>query len=288
MEQQDLYQSAAELISEADALLIGAGAGMGVDSGLPDFRGNEGFWKAYPFLAKARIAFTEVANPHVLERDPALGWGFYGHRLALYRRTVPHEGFQILRQWAGKMPLGARIFTSNVDGQFQKAGFSESQIHECHGSLHYLQCMHGCGAGVWSADSFIPEVDEANCRLLNTMPVCPHCGELARPNVLMFEDLLWRPERSEAQQREEQAWINHLARAKAKVVVVELGAGSAIPTVRHFSSYISRECYVRVIRINLRESEVSHHHDVGIPEGALRALRGIDAALNGPSHDHAL
>lgn len=142
MEQQDLYQSAAELISEADALLIGAGAGMGVDSGLPDFRGNEGFWKAYPFLGEARMAFAEVANPRAFERDPALGWGFYGHRLALYRRTVPHEGFQILRQWAGKMPLGARIFTSNVDGQFQKAGFSESQIHECHGSLHYLQCMH--------------------------------------------------------------------------------------------------------------------------------------------------
>lgn len=38
----------ASIISSADALLIGAGAGMGKDSGLPDFRGNEGFWKNYP------------------------------------------------------------------------------------------------------------------------------------------------------------------------------------------------------------------------------------------------
>lgn len=112
------------------------------------------------------------------------------------------------------------------------------------------------------------------------MPVCPHCGGLARPNVLMFEDLSWRPERSEAQQREERALIDHLARARAKVVVVELGAGSTIATVRHFSSYISRECYGRVIRINLRESQVTHPHDVGIPEGALSALRGINAALH--------
>ena len=39
---------AARLIEKADGLLITAGAGMGVDSGLPDFRGNEGFWRAYP------------------------------------------------------------------------------------------------------------------------------------------------------------------------------------------------------------------------------------------------
>lgn len=46
---------AAKLIAEADGLLITAGAGMGVDSGLPDFRGTSGFWQAYPALGKAQI-----------------------------------------------------------------------------------------------------------------------------------------------------------------------------------------------------------------------------------------
>ena len=41
---------AKQFIEKADAVLITAGAGMGVDSGLPDFRGNEGFWKAYPVI----------------------------------------------------------------------------------------------------------------------------------------------------------------------------------------------------------------------------------------------
>ena len=49
---------AAQLIEQADALVIAAGAGMGVDSGLPDFRGNEGMWKAYPALGRAKIDFT--------------------------------------------------------------------------------------------------------------------------------------------------------------------------------------------------------------------------------------
>ncbi|KFE66366.1 hypothetical protein [Hyalangium minutum] len=62
MSQTELRR-AAEAIRSADALLIGAGAGMGVDSGLPDFRGNEGFWKAYPAYAKLGLDFASMANP---------------------------------------------------------------------------------------------------------------------------------------------------------------------------------------------------------------------------------
>src|SRR3954453_17290337 len=90
-------EEAAEPIRSADALLIGAGAGMGVDSGLPDFRGAEGFWKAYPpFRGKQ---FHELSTPHWFVTDPALAWGFFGHRLNVYRSALPHAGFDILRRW---------------------------------------------------------------------------------------------------------------------------------------------------------------------------------------------
>ena len=81
---------------DADAILVGAGAGMGVDSGLPDFRGKSGFWKAYPPLAKMGIEFEEMANPYWFTKNPSLAWGFYGHRLNLYQKTKPHCGFNIL------------------------------------------------------------------------------------------------------------------------------------------------------------------------------------------------
>lgn len=66
-----LSEATSELAG-ADALLITAGAGMGVDSGLPDFRGNEGFWKAYPALGRAKKSFTDMANPaaHVHRAPP--------------------------------------------------------------------------------------------------------------------------------------------------------------------------------------------------------------------------
>lgn len=274
------YSQAAELIAQADALVIGAGAGMGVDSGLPDFRGNQGLWQAYPAFAKAKLDFMEVARPGTFVQDPRLAWGFYGHRLDLYRKTVPHAGFDILRQWGKLMSRGTRIFTSNVDGQFQKAGFAEDQIHECHGSIHHMQCMDACESGVWNAAEFTPEVDQEACRLLNELPHCPHCAGLARPNILMFDDSNWLARRTQSQQQRETQWLGSMADSQARIVVVEMGAGTSIPSVRHFSHRLSQEFGARIIRINPREPQVPSAKDVGIAAGSLEALTEMDTALD--------
>ena len=109
------YATAAQYLAEADALLIGAGAGMGVDSGLPTFRGDTGFWQAYPALQGR--SFAEIATPDTFTHDPELAWGFYGHRLNLYRQYAPHARFAILRRWMATLarPPGAFVMTSNVD-----------------------------------------------------------------------------------------------------------------------------------------------------------------------------
>ncbi len=68
----DQTQKIKAAFQRADSLIISAGAGMGVDSGLPDFRGNHGMWQAYPELGKQRIDFTEIANPAAFRRHPRL------------------------------------------------------------------------------------------------------------------------------------------------------------------------------------------------------------------------
>jgi NAD-dependent SIR2 family protein deacetylase len=273
------YQHAAELIEQADALVIAAGAGMGVDSGLPDFRGNDGFWKAYPALAAAKLDFMDMASPRTFKNDPKLAWGFYGHRLNLYRQTIPHQGFHILRGWCDRMLLGSWVFTSNVDGQFQKAGFPEESIHECHGSIHQLQCLNNCILDTWDARHYLPSVNAETCQLLNELPACPHCGGLARPNILMFGDENWQYLQSEIQRRREDRWLAMLEENNARVVVVEIGAGTAIPSVRHFSQRIIHEYGGRLVRINPRESQVPSSYDVGIDTGSLEALKGIAKSM---------
>nr|WP_328822754.1 Sir2 family NAD-dependent protein deacetylase [Paraburkholderia domus] len=156
---------------------------MGVDSGLPDFRGQEGFWRAYPALRRQRLSFEDMANPARFAEHPELAWGFYGHRLKLYRDTVPHEGFAILRSWADRTSHGAFVFTSNVDGQFQKAGFPEHRVHECHGSIHALQCLETCTDDTWSATDFHPLVNEATSELESPLPSLWRSGASEYPNV---------------------------------------------------------------------------------------------------------
>jgi Sir2 family len=60
--QEENFEKAAVWLREADGLLITAGAGMGVDSGLPDFRGRDGFWSAYPALRNHGLSFEDMAN----------------------------------------------------------------------------------------------------------------------------------------------------------------------------------------------------------------------------------
>ncbi len=265
---------AAELLTQADALVIVAGAGMGVDSGLPDFRGNEGFWKAYPALGQAGIRFAEVASPGTFRADPELAWGFYGHRLALYRSTVPHPGFQILRGWADRMLHGAFVFTSNVDGHFQRAGFAEDAVHECHGSIHWLQCLRPCCADVWSANDWQPVVDVDRCQCVGDLPACPSCGSTLRPNILMFNDFEWLSRRYDSGSLD--AWLDKVERP----VVVEIGAGSVIPSARNFSHSVVRDRGGRMIRINPREARVPTRRDVGLSLGALAGLTAIERVLS--------
>jgi NAD-dependent SIR2 family protein deacetylase len=269
---ESAIRAAAEAIRTADAFLIGAGAGMGVDSGLPDFRGNEGFWKAYPPFKKLGLSFVQLANPYWFRHDPEQAWGFYGHRRNLYRVTQPHEGFAILKRWCEQAPHGYFVFTSNVDGHFQKAGFDDQRIVECHGSLEHLQCMRYCTNEIWTSPPEPVTIDETTFRASPPLASCPRCGGLARPNVLMFGDGEWLEHRTEEQQVRYATWRKQFR--GCRLVTIEIGAGISVPTVRI-------ECETsggQLIRIN--------PHEAGVPDGtiaistpACSALRAINMAL---------
>ena len=278
---QDDFKRAARAIRDADALLITAGAGIGVDSGLPDFRGNEGFWKAYPPMAKLGLSFVEMANPTWFDHDPTLAWGFYGHRLNLYRRTEPHRGFTQLLEIGRQKRGGYFVFTSNVDGQFQKTGFAEEHVEECHGSIHHLQCTHPCSAGIWDARNQRVAVDEDTFRAKEPLPRCKHCGGVARPNVLMFGDWSWISTRTDSQSGRRSAWLKEIKDAGLRLAIVEIGAGEVVATVRRLSEYIARAYGAILIRINPRDFWVPRGEDVSLPLGAAEGVDGIVDALRG-------
>lgn len=269
---KSIILEAATAVSQADAIFISAGAGMGVDSGLPDFRGNEGFWRAYPLLKKENCSFQDLANPLWFRDAPHRAWGFYGHRYKLYKSTEPHQGFRILQKWCQTKKTEPFVFTSNVDGHFQKSGFHSDFVYECHGSINYLQCIDGCANDIWPVNQLNIDINQSRLIATGKLPMCPYCSEVARPNILMFGDAEWLPQRSNIQSRNYDYW--KMQNANLKIVTIELGAGKAIPTARYASESMSGE----LIRINPRDSD-GCDKTISIPLGSLEALSAIDSVL---------
>ena len=192
-----------------------------------------------------------------------------GGGLFITWRAVPHDGFHILREIAEKLRNGAFVATSNVDGHFIKAGFAEHRIYEVHGSIHRMRCMDD-NCETWSAQSFIPKVDDEHCRLISELPRCHTCGSIALPNILMFADREWNDGMAECQQMRLNAWMAGVS----KLVTIEIGAGKNIPTIRNLGGRQDG----RMIRIN------PHHYllnpgknGVSLAMGGLPALRLIGA-----------
>ncbi len=270
-----MIERAAELIRSAEVFVITAGAGMGVDSGLPDFRGDRGFWNAYPMYARLGLSFVDCANPEHFERDPAFGWGFYGHRTNLYRETIPHPGFNIIKRWIERSNAAYFVVTSNVDGQFQKAGYADDRIVEVHGSIHHLQCISPCCRTIWENDELIPiNMETMRAR---SIPRCPYCSDVSRPNILMFGDWSWISDRTNVQQGRYRTFLE--SNRGKRIVVIEMGAGKAIPTIRYTSEGLGEAPNTTVIRINPREAEIDGPH-ISLEYGALEGLRKIDALFS--------
>ena len=279
-------QRAVEAVHGAQAMIIMAGAGIGVDSGLPDFRGPQGFWKAYPPLKDKGLQLSQMSNPEWFSSDPEFAWGFFGHRYNMYKKASPHKGFTILREWGEKMEHGYFVFTSNVDGHFQKAGFDADRIVECHGSIHYLQCLHkNVSPELWPMPEDADfDVDEETLRLKSPLPKVPPGQEkhLARPNILMFGDGGWIGQRTFKQEQNFHAFQMSLMKGGGiPFVVMEIGAGLTVPTVRETSeSLVGRNKGV-LIRINPHEPRVPKwpKENISLRMTGLEALQRIKELL---------
>jgi hypothetical protein len=253
---------AAKWIAGADALIIAAGAGMSVDSGLPDFRGSRGIWSTLLPASMHERDLHAFTQGRCFADNPREAWRFFGRALDICRDTPPHAGYALLRAWTRAKRHGAFVYTSNVDGQFQAAGFDEAHIVECHGSVHHFQCERPCSPAIWAAPRAVVPARP---------PRCPRCGGHARPNFLLFSDPSWIVTRTNAQRLRMEVW-----RARpTNPVVVEIGAGLTLPGVRTFAESLR----LPLVRINTHDALTDDTGILSLRGTALDILLRIDRAV---------
>jgi NAD-dependent deacetylase len=175
-----------ELLQDSNRIVALTGAGISTASGIPDFRSPGGLWDDQDPM--------EVATLSVFEQDPKRFWRFYRTRLDMADSYEPNPGHIFLSHLAQLGRLSA-VVTQNIDGLHQAAGVEDGLIHEVHGSVRELTCL-GCG-NRYPRSELDEMLDEGG------LPRCP-CGEVLKPAVVLFEEML--PE--EAVERSIQAIVD--------------------------------------------------------------------------------
>lgn len=255
---------AARVLDRCGALLVATGAGMGVDSGLPDFRGPGGVWGGYTQLPPDGVRRARAATPQAFLHEPQLAWRLLEQRRAHAAAVELHDGYAVVARWlAGAGPYGFAV-TSNVYGHLQRAGVDEARLLEVHGSHAQRQCLASCGQPPWPAP---PAGDDVPA------PRCPACGGPARPGTLLLGDFRFDSTRTD---RQNAAYARFCGRVDGRrLAIVEIGAGTVVRTIRSLTSQLAA-CRRDVTLIRVNPATDDEACDVHVAAGGRDGLVGID------------
>ena len=151
--------------------MVLTGAGISTESGIPDFRSATGIW--------AEVDPLEVASIRAFERDPERVWEFYRTRIHSLLAAEPNTGHLALAELERRGFVRA-IVTQNIDTLHSRAGSRE--VVEVHGSIRTADCP-GCLESEETAAVLVQLEERA-------VPLCPNCGEILKPGVTLFGELL--------------------------------------------------------------------------------------------------
>jgi len=172
MAHADAYERAARLLADAGRLVVFTGAGVSKESGIPTYEETlQGRW------AEFDPAFLNSVQ--TFSRDPELVWGYYQDMLSRYGDVKPngaHEAIRRLESLVDKVV----VVTQNIDGLHQQAGSTD--VVELHGSFRRYRCAGGRHTSM-TYEQLIHKESSPVSR-------CPHCGDIARPEVVYFGELL--------------------------------------------------------------------------------------------------
>jgi NAD-dependent protein deacetylase/lipoamidase len=182
-----------QALRNARSVFVLTGAGMSAESGLPTFRGVNGYWGKY------RV--EDLASPQGFERDPYTVWRWYNERILAYRDAHPNAGHYALAKLQHIVPE-LTIATQNVDSLHARAG--STNVLELHGHLREARCT-GCSATL----SLTNGLDEDRIE--------HECGGRFRPQVVWFGEMLPRGVWERAAEVAEQADVVLVVGTSAQV-----------------------------------------------------------------------
>jgi NAD-dependent deacetylase len=163
-----------------------SGAGISAESGIPTFRGPEGYWT----VGAKEYHPMEMATYRTFQEQPYEVWKWYLYRMGVCAAADPNPGHLAVAAMEKSLPSRFTLITQNVDNLHLRAGNSLENTYQIHGNIFYARCQTGCGLGVIPLPEGLKtkekgeELSDGEKSLL----ACPRCGKLLRPHVLWFDE----------------------------------------------------------------------------------------------------
>lgn len=165
-----------EIIESSKNIVFFGGAGVSTESNIPDFRSEKGLYNARQQYGRSP---EEMLSRSFFRANTDTFFDYYKNNL-IYENAEPNEAHKALAELEKRGKLKA-IVTQNIDGLHQKAG--SRRVYELHGSVLRNHCMD-CG------ESYELEyiMDDSHCK--GNIPICPKCGGIIKPDVVLYEESL--------------------------------------------------------------------------------------------------
>ncbi|MHB8545444.1 MAG: SIR2 family NAD-dependent protein deacylase [Nitrosotalea sp.] len=233
-----MWDAISDKLRRAEKIVFVTGAGISQESGIPTFRGKDGFWRKYDPMKLATIdAFYE---------DPKLVWEWYEERRKNILDANPNPGHVAIAELEKHKQIS--VLTQNIDGLHQRAG--SSSVYELHGSIITIKC---------TVCDFKDKITSGFSQL---PPLCK-CGNMLRPDVVWFGEAL-----------PQNVWESAMEEASSCDVMVVVGTSLAVSPANLLPVY-AKQNGATMVEVNIDQTPMSSSMYLSLRTSAAKALPGL-------------
>jgi NAD-dependent deacetylase len=230
-----MFDSVVRQIREARKFVFVTGAGISQESGIPTFRGKDGYWRKYDPM--------QLATIDAFYQNPKLVWEWYEDRRKSIVAAQPNKGHIAISNLAKYKEV--IVLTQNIDGLHQRAG--SKKVIELHGSIIRIKCTV-CDY----KDDIITSFD--------TLPPKCKCGNLLRPDVVWFGEPL-----------SHDVWTEAIMHAQNCDVMIIAGTSLVVSPANTLPLYAKQNGAI-LIEVNPEHTAMSNEMDLSLRETSANAL----------------
>ncbi|MGI0065155.1 MAG: SIR2 family NAD-dependent protein deacylase [Nitrosotalea sp.] len=238
-----MWDSISDKLRQAEKIVFVTGAGISQESGIPTFRGKDGFWRKYDPMKLATIdAFYD---------NPKLVWEWYEERRKNILDANPNPGHASIAELEKHKQIS--VLTQNIDGLHQRSG--SSHVYELHGSIITIKC---------TVCNF---KDTITSRFSELPPLCK-CGNMLRPDVVWFGEAL-----------PQDVWRSAIKEASSCDIMIVVGTSLAVSPANLLPVYAKQNGAI-MVEVNIEDTPMSSSMDLSLRTSATKALPGLVEILS--------